>query len=114
MAEAQCVLLRRYIDSLGIEQALSEAMTGEESEVRQGLAVKRMSQSRRVMAAWDALHRCEVRAMNLRSRLGLDPAARARMGRDLVGPQWSILDGWAQIDAEEAEQAAGRDGGAGR
>lgn len=38
--------------------------------------------SERARAAWQLLHRCETRAQSGRDRLGLSPAAAARLGRD--------------------------------
>jgi hypothetical protein len=64
VAEARCRLLEAYIATRaggdGVGDLADEAMR----------------------AAWSLLHKCESRAMSGRDRLGLSPAASARLGRD--------------------------------
>ena len=51
-----------------------------------------------VRAAADLLTRLEARAESLRSKLGLDPLARARLGRDVASTQVDLARIWADDD----------------
>jgi hypothetical protein len=83
-SEAVVSLLWSYLSGLDAEQSLTERIEGTETEDHgEGGRVSRKSSSKRVMSVLGELHRAETRAMNLRSRLGLDPASRARILRDL-------------------------------
>jgi hypothetical protein len=48
--------------------------------------------------ALDALHKFERLAAEARSRLGLDPASRARMGRSVAGASFDLARAWAEAD----------------
>lgn len=78
-AEAICRLLRAWLDTQALDDALSEVTTGEESEARTGMGAQRSMRTRRTMSVLDQLHRHETRAMHLRQRLGLDPVGRAKV-----------------------------------
>lgn len=65
--EARCRLLAEYLDRQGLFDAEG-----------------------RLRPAEAAMHRAETRASNLRSRLGLDPLSRARLGRDVASAQVSV------------------------
>jgi hypothetical protein len=64
--EARCRLLESYLGKLA--ESSGDEMGDPTSE--------------RTQAAWSLLHRCETRAQSGRDRLGLSPAAAARLGRD--------------------------------
>ena len=51
------------------------------------------------------LDRLEARAESLRSKLGLDPLSRARLGRDIAVANVDLARLWAAEDAEEANGA---------
>jgi hypothetical protein len=55
---------------------------------------------RRVGSVLDQLHKAETRAMHLRTRLGLDPLARAKLGKDWASTVDLALQ-WAEDDRRE-------------
>ena len=55
------------------------------------------------------LTRLEVRAESMRSRLGLDPTSRARLGRDVAAQSLDLARLWAAQEAQDAEEAAKRE-----
>lgn len=57
----------------------------------------------RVRSAYLLLHRAEARAQTGRTRLGLDPLSRAKLGRDVAAGKVDL----ARAMAEEARRAAG-------
>lgn len=61
-----------------------------------------------VRPAADLLMRLEARAESMRSRLGLEPLSRARLGRDVAAQSLDVARFWA---AQEAEVAAKGDAG---
>lgn len=110
-------LLRGYLDEHGIVAALTDLEEHEEREERAKDSTTRKGTSRRVRSALDELHRAETRLANLSGRLGLDPAGRAKIGRDLSAARWyggpTALDRrLAEIEAERQAAAieAGTDG----
>jgi hypothetical protein len=82
-AEAVASLLWGFLAGQDAQAALTETITGEETEESSKGTVKRRSVSRRVVSVLSELHRAETRAMNLRGRLGLDPLSRAKIMKDL-------------------------------
>lgn len=100
---AQCRMLRSWLDGQDVLAAMTEVTQGEETEVRPSMgSAKRSVTSRRVASVIDQLHKCEVRAGNLSARLGLDPLARVRMGKD-PRPGFDLALYWAQrADGEDA------------
>ena len=80
--EARCLVLADYLDVNGLHD--------EEGHLR---------------PAEQAMHRAETRAANLRSRLGLDPLSRARLGKD-VAQTVSLTQLWQQMDDQDAQEAA--------
>ena len=94
-------LLSEYLSSLELAAALAEMTAGTETEVRDAPGrLTRRTALQRVESAWAALHKAEVRAMNLRSKLGLDPVSRARLGADLAETKLDLAKYWAQRDRE--------------
>lgn len=73
-AEAQVQILTEYL-----------AVAGEAS----GDGVGDLDEDR-VKAAYLLLHRAETRANSLRSKLGLDPLSRARLGRDVAAAEVDV------------------------
>ena len=106
-AEAIVMLLSDWLSGMDVEAALTEVTESEETEERSkgGLKAKRTMRSRRVASVADQLHRHEVRAMQLRARLGLDPLSRARLGKDVASSKLDLARLWAEED-----RAAGKDG----
>lgn len=83
-AEAVVELLWRWLGEHDLDDALTDlTTTDEDTELSKGSASKHTT-SRHVESVLVQLHRHEVRAMNLRSRLGLDPLSRARLGKDVA------------------------------
>ena len=90
-AEAICELLRRHLAGQDFADALVD-MTQEESTETHGKGRStRRSTSRRTRSALDMLARWEVTASNHRSRLGLDPLSRARLGRDVTSARSDLV-----------------------
>lgn len=83
-AEAVCRLLWAWLEGRDIMAGLTAAATTTEEETHSKGKTNRKSVTRSVPAVMDMLRRYEVHAANLRSRLGLDPASAARVGRDLA------------------------------
>jgi len=83
-AEAVCRLLWAWLEGRDIMAGLTAAATTTEEETHSKGKTNRRSVTRSVPAVMDMLRRYEVHAANLRSRLGLDPASAARVGRDLA------------------------------
>ncbi len=54
-----------------------------------------------VKGAADLLTRLEVQASNMRSKLGLDPLSRARLGRDVASTRVDLARAWAAEDVTE-------------
>ncbi len=89
-AEAQVQLLTEYL-----------AKAGNES----GDGVGDLDADR-VKSAYALLHKAESRAATGRSRLGLDPLSRARLGRDVAAGRVDM----ARLMAEELERQEGAGG----
>jgi hypothetical protein len=83
-AEAVCQLLWAWLEERDVMAGLTAATTTVEDEERTKGKTRRKSVSRSVASVIDTLRRYEVHAANLRSKLGLDPASAARVGRDLA------------------------------
>lgn len=63
------------------------------------------------LAAAKRLSRLEARAESLRSKLGLDPLSRARLGRDVATTQVDLARMWQLQDEAEAVAEKGGDDG---
>ena len=85
--EARCRLLESYLAKLA--EASGDELGDPTSE--------------RTQAAWSLLHRCETRAQSGRDRLGLSPAAAARLGRDKAAAGIDVAMIMAQL--HKLEQA---------
>lgn len=63
---------------------MTDTTTAAEEERSTTGKTTRRSETRRTGAALDQWHRASAHAAALRSKLGLDPASAARVGRDLA------------------------------
>ena len=96
-AKAVVELLWRWLAEHDSDAALADLTTTEEdAEFGKGTASKRTT-SRHVESVLTQLHRHEVRAMNLRSRLGLDPLSRARLGKDVAAQRVDLARYFAEL-----------------
>lgn len=101
-AEAVVELLWRWLEQHDLDAALTDLTeTDEDTEMTKGSASKRTT-SRHVESVLTQLHRHEVRAMNLRSRLGLDPLSRARLGKDVAAQRVDLARMFAEM--QEGDQ----------
>ena len=83
-AEAVVRLLWQWLEDRDVMAGLTSATTVTEDEEQKGGKTRRKSLTRSVASVIDTLRKYEVHAANLRSKLGLDPASAARVGRDLA------------------------------
>lgn len=84
-AEAQVQLLTEYLAKAG---EVSEDGVGDLDQEA-------------VRAAYLLLHRAEARAMSGRSRLGLDPLSRARLGKDVAAGQLDTARLMAELERRD-------------
>jgi hypothetical protein len=87
-AEAVCALLWAWLEDRDIMAGLTAAATTTEEEKSSRGKVNRKSVTRSVPSVLDTLRRYEAHAAQLRSKLGLDPASAARLGRDLAARRY--------------------------
>ena len=94
----------------GLDDSLVDVIQTEETEVRPAPgALKRVSIIRQTESIAKQLHKAETRARSLRADLGLTPASRARLGRDILAagrPDLALF--WAELDAEDDRARAGQ------
>lgn len=83
-AEAMVTLLWRSLDGQDIEAGLAAVSTTDETETTVKGTTTRKGTIRSLPSVIDQLRRWETTAAGLRSKLGLDPASAARVGRDLA------------------------------
>lgn len=83
-AEATCSLMRAWLADRDLMAGLTSATTTEEEETQSGKTITRKGKSRSVPSVLEILRKYEAHAANMRSKLGLDPASAARVGRDLA------------------------------
>jgi hypothetical protein len=104
-AEAVVHLLTAYLEDVDIQDALTETtilkeQTDSEGDKTAG-RTSRVSTARRTGAALDYLRKWETQATNARTRLGLDPLSRARLGKDIASANVDLARIWAEQDAAE-------------
>jgi hypothetical protein len=116
-AEAAVRLIWEWLAERDLMTALTELTTSTEEEGKDGGGVvRRKATTRHVGSVLEALRKYETLAMNLRSKLGLDPAAAARVGRDLAERRYldanatPLAAALAEIDARR-RAVTGGDGG---
>lgn len=100
-AEAVVSLLWDWLAEQDIGTALADTTTTDEDERRSRSKSRRHTTSRHVESVLTQLHRHETRAMNLRSRLGMDPLSRARLGKDIAGQRLDLARLFAEISGVE-------------
>ena len=100
-AEAVVSLLWDWLAEQDIGTALADTTTTDEDERRSRSKSRRHTTSRHVESVLTQLHRHETRAMNLRSRLGIDPLSRARLGKDIAGQRLDLARLFAEISGAE-------------
>jgi hypothetical protein len=103
-AEAQCWRLRDYLARLELEEALTDVTESDETEERAGTSVERKSITRRRESVQEMARKYETLASNQRSKLGLDPAAAAKLGRNLAAAKVDIAAVMAQLETEERNE----------
>jgi hypothetical protein len=116
-SEAIVELLWRYLADQDVEHWLTEQAREESEETRTPRRTRRISTARRVTNALASLQRWETTAANHRSRLGLDPLSRARLGKDVAAARVDIARVMSGLDPappglEWLVPGAGVDGGA--
>jgi hypothetical protein len=105
-AEAIVRLLRIYVAEHDLMDAMTEYITEEEDTVMRGPKTKRLTTGRRVHSVIDQLHKAEMRAMTARSKLGLDPLARARLGKDIASQNFDLARYLAEFNAKKELDSA--------
>jgi len=98
-AEAVVSLMWDWLAEQDIEAALADGTVTDEAERRSRSKSTRHTTSKHTEAVLTQLHRHETRAMNLRSRLGLDPLSRARLGKDVASQRFDMARLFAEIQA---------------
>ena len=81
-AEAQCELLWRTLNEVGLEEFATEWVRGTERESPARGGTKRKIRQGRLPSMLEAMHRAETKAANLRRRLGLSPDGYAALAKD--------------------------------
>jgi hypothetical protein len=105
-AEAVVELLWRWLGEHDFNAAMADAtVTKEDSTFGKGTSRKRTS-TRHIESVLNQLHRHETRAMNLRSRLGLDPLSRARIGKDVAEAQVDLARVFAEMQAPSNKEGS--------
>ena len=61
----------------------------------------RRTRSRHVSSVLEQIHKHENRAIKLRNALGLDPLARARLGRDVAAQKFDLAQAIAELSKQE-------------
>ena len=117
-AEAELVRLYARQDELEhlagdedpVDAALTDVTETEETENRPAMgSLTRVSVMRQRESLAKAIHRSETRARSLRADLGLTPASRARLGRDITNTGRLDLALYYASLAEEQEQERAAD-----
>ena len=98
-AEAVVSLMWDWLAEQDLEAALADSTVTDEAERRSRSKSSRHTTSRHTEAVLTQLHRAETRAMNLRSRLGLDPLSRARLGKDVASQRFDLAMIFAELQA---------------
>ena len=83
-AEAVCRLLWQWLEGKDVMAGLTAVATTTEDETQAKGKTHRKSVTTTIPSVLDQLRRYESLATSLRSKLGLDPASAARVGRDLA------------------------------
>ena len=113
-AEAICRLLWAWLEGRDIMAGLSSVATATEDETHSRGTVSRKSVTRTLPSVLDQLRRWESIASSLRSKLGLDPASAAKVGRDLAATRYMaaapLESALAEIERRRSLTAGGGGG----
>jgi hypothetical protein len=116
-AEATVRLIWAWLAERDLMTGLTELTTSTEDEERREGGVRRKAAARHIGSVLEALRKYETLALNLRSKLGLDPSSAARLGRDLAERRYLDASatplGAALTVMEERRRAIAAEGGAG-
>lgn len=115
-ARAEAELVRLYarqdeLEQLGggedpVDAAITDVTETEETETRPAMGTLTRSVVLQKESLSKAIHRAETRARSLRADLGLTPASRARLGRDITNTgKLDLALYYASLTEEEREQA---------
>lgn len=102
-AEAVVELLWRWLGQHDLDAALTDLTEADEDATFDKGSSTKHTTSRHVESVLTQLHRHEVRAMNLRSQLGLDPLSRARLGKDVAAQRVDLARLFAELQNPAAE-----------
>ncbi|WAL67129.1 hypothetical protein ORV05_04895 [Amycolatopsis cynarae] len=109
--EAKVMLLMQYLSRFEPEQAMTDLVETEETEESEGDQTsgrkRRMSTTKRLNNALEMLRREETLAMNLRSKLGLDPLSFSRIQADVASAKLDLTRIWAQGADESSTREVG-------
>ena len=111
--EAICKLLFGWLADKDIMAGLTALATTTEDETQAGGRTTRKTVTKTISSVVDQLRRAESIASSLRSKLGLDPASAARVGRDLAlarhlsAGATPLDDALAEIERRRALSAGG-------
>jgi hypothetical protein len=104
-AEAAVELFSAFVSEQPPEEWIAETTTTEEQitgDGDRGGSSSRSGRSRKVGGSLEQWRKLEAHAATLRSRLGLDPLSRARLGKDAAAGQADMAKLMAQLAAEES------------
>lgn len=104
--EAICELLRQWLADMDIQDAATETTTTTDDEETTETHRRRVSVSKRVTSALERLAKYESIASSHRSKLGLDPLSRAKLGKDVAAANLDLAQYWAKED--QAANEAGK------
>ena len=109
-AEAQVRLLRAYVGDLDLTDGLTDTSTEVSDETHAKGRSHRVTTGRRTQAAYTQLSAAESRAARYRSRLGLEPTARAKLQRDLAAGRYmqGLSTGHPLLAALERRRPSGQ------
>ena len=103
-AEAAVLLYTRYMEQQDPEEWSTELGEAEEEITGDGTKggdSTRRSRNRKRMPTLEQWRKLEQHASLMRTKLGLDPLARARLGRDVASSQADMAQIMAQLDRDE-------------
>ena len=103
-AEAAVQLYTRYLERQTPEEwstEVTDAAEVTEGGGERGGRETRRSRTRKRTPSLEMWRKLEQHASNLRTKLGLDPLSRARLGRDVASSQADMAQIMAQLDRDE-------------
>ena len=103
-AEAAVQLYTEYLEGQTPEEwstEVTDLAEATEGDGDRGGSSTRTSRSRKRMASLEMWRKLEQHASQMRTKLGLDPLARARLGRDVASQQADMAQVMAQLARED-------------